>query len=76
MPSVEGKLMFMRQNLLPVQKTPVWKFQVDVDMLKAVKSVLTNTLFTAFNISTSTLRWYTVRFTATPTQTKTSSHRD
>ena len=35
-----------------------------------------NTLFTAFNISTSTLRWYILRFTATPTQTKTSSHRD
>ena len=29
-----------------------------------------NTLFTAFSISTSTLRWYIVRFTATPTQTK------
>ena len=26
--------------------------------------------------STSTLRWYIVRFTTTPTQTKTSSHRD
>ena len=31
-----------------------------------------NTLFTAFSISTSTLRWYIVRFTAAPTQTKTS----
>ena len=35
-----------------------------------------NKLFTAFNISTSTSRWYILRFTATPTQTKTSSHRD
>ena len=32
-----------------------------------------NTLFTAFSISTSTLCWYIVRFTAT--QTKASSHR-
>ena len=35
-----------------------------------------NTLFTAFSISTSTFCWYVVRFTATPMQTKTSSHRD
>ena len=35
-----------------------------------------NTLFMAFSISTSTLHWYIVRFTTTPTQTKTSSHRD
>ena len=35
-----------------------------------------NTLFAAFSISTSTLRRYIVRFTATPTQTKPSSHRD
>ena len=35
-----------------------------------------NALFTAFSISTSTLRWSIARFTATPTQTKTSSHRD
>ena len=35
-----------------------------------------NTLFTSFSISTSTLCWYILRFTATPTQTKTSSHRD
>ena len=34
------------------------------------------TLFTAFSISTSTLGWYIVHFTATPTQTKSSSHRD
>ena len=35
------------------------------------------TLETSANsISTSTLRWYIVRFTATPTQTKTSSQRD
>ena len=33
-----------------------------------------NTLFTAFSISTSTLRSFIVRFTATPTQT-TSFHR-
>ena len=33
-------------------------------------------LFTAYSISTSTLRWYTVRFTTMPTQTKTSSHRN
>ena len=31
-----------------------------------------NTLFTAFSISTSTLRWYIVHFTAMPTQTKTT----
>ena len=43
--------------------------KVDVDMLDAVKSVLA--------AQSSTLRWYRqVRFTATPTQTKTSSHRD
>ena len=35
-----------------------------------------STIFTAFSISTSTLRWYIVRFTAMPMQTKTSSHRD
>ena len=36
-----------------------------------------NTLFTAFSVSTSTLRRYIVRFTAAPTQTKTNcSHRD
>ena len=31
---------------------------------------------TAFCISTSTLRWYILHFTTTPTQTKTSSLRD
>ena len=35
-----------------------------------------NILFMAFSISTSTLHWYIVRFSATPMQTKTSSHRD
>ena len=36
-----------------------------------------NIHFTAFSISTSTLRRYTaVCFTTTPTQTKTSSHKD
>ena len=64
----------------------MYQRKVHVDMLNAVKSVLAddgltletsaNTLFTAFNVSTSTLRWYIVRFTAKPTQTKTSSHRD
>ena len=60
----------------------MYQRKVDVDMLNAVKSVLAdvsdegltlktsaNILFTAFSISTSTLRWYIVRFTATPTQT-------
>ena len=40
------------------------------------RNVTANKLFTAFNISTLTLRWYILRFTATPTQTKTSFHRD
>ena len=35
----------------------------------------TNTLFTAFSISTSTLEWYIVGFTATSTQTKTSENK-
>ena len=51
----------------------MYQRKVDVDMLNAV---LANTLFTAFSISTSTLRWYILRFTATPAHTKTSSHRD
>ena len=44
--------------------------------LHSLFETLANTLFMAFSISTSTLRWYIVRFTATPTQTKSSSHRD
>ena len=35
-----------------------------------------NTHFTVFSISTSTLRWYILRFTTAQMQTKTSSHRD
>ena len=42
----------------------MYKRKVDVDMLNAVESA--NTLFKAFRISTSTLRLYTGRFTATP----------
>ena len=54
----------------------MYQRKVDVDMLNAVKSVLAdvsdegltlktsaNILFTAFSISTSTLRWYIVCFT-------------
>ena len=42
----------------------MYQRNVDVDMLNAVKSVLADDVL------------YIVRFTATPTQTKTSSHRD
>ena len=45
-------------------------------VMKGMLEMSANTLFTAFSISTSTLRWYIVRFTTTPMQTKISSHRD
>ena len=62
----------------------LYQRKVDVDMLNAARSfdeglkleTSANTLSTAFSTSTSTLHRYIVRFTATPTQTKTSSHRD
>ena len=40
------------------------------------RNISQHTLYSIQHISTSTLRWYIVRFTTTPTQTKTSSHRD
>ena len=49
-----------------------WTCRANCSDEKLMLETSVNTLFTAFSISTSTLRWYIVRFTATLTQTKTS----
>ena len=50
----------------------MYQRKVDVDMLNAVKSVSTD----ASSVSPSSEQNKDERLTATPTQTKTSSHRD